>query len=445
MKRGTTAVSMKTEAHWKKVGRKPHHGLVVPLFSLHSEKRGASASFLDLIPLITWCQKIGFDTLQLLPLNDTGEELSPYNPLSSCALHPKYVTMPENTPIGFSSPSFRSFLRNQPWLESYASFKARQDNQSAEFHAFLQFLAFSQMRAVRDHATCCGVFLVGDLPLLMGPASNDVETHPSLFRFECVAGAPPDQYNAMGQKWGFPLYNWDEMKKEGFVWWKQRLKNMENFYHLYRIDHVVGLFRLWGIPLDKPPAEGSFFSADPTVWEKEGKERLEMMIDSSSLLPIAEDLGTVPQEVRLVLKKLGICGMKVLRWEKQAGKEYEPLSVSTLSTPDLEPLQLWWKKFPEEASFVACSKQWSYAPDLTPSQRFSLLRDTHHSASYFHINLLQEYLALFPDLVSPHPEEERINVPGTTLPTNWTYRFRPSIEQIIAHEPLAQAMKEIIR
>ena len=93
---------------------------------------------------------------------------------------------------------------------------------------------------------------------------------------------------------------------------------------------------------------------------------------------------------------------------------------------------------------LAQDKHWTYTPTLTLEQREQILWDSHHTASLFHINLLQEYLALFPELIHPSPEEERINIPGKILPTNWTYRFIPSVEEIISHELLFQKMKKII-
>ena len=219
-----------------------------------------------------------------------------------------------------------------------------------------------------------------------------------------------------------------------------------------RIDHVVGFFRIWGIPEEKKASEGSFFPPDPSLWPAQGREILSMMIDSSPLLPMAEDLGTIPKEVYPVLRDLGICSTKVIRWQRRWDSdksyipysEYDPLSLTTLATPDSDTLSGWWKKFPDEAIPFAHFKQWPYRSDLTKEQRFAILRDAHHTPSYFHINLLQEYLSFFPDLVSTNPDDERINVPGTLLPTNWTYRFRPSVEELLANQPLAETIREIL-
>jgi len=484
---------VKTDLHWKKVGLFPHHGICVPLFSLQAQKGCGIGEFLDLIPLIQWCKKVGFDCLQLLPLNDQGMDQSPYNPLSSCALDPIYLSLRE-LPGAKGFDLFESklerrelkklklswlrryfeenfektkehdqFLEKHAWLTSYAKFMTLKERyeyrhwkewpstsdvteKQIQFHSFVQFLCFSQMEKVHDFATKNAFLLIGDLPILLSPDSVDVWTHPNLFRLDLIAGAPPDRYNAHGQKWGFPLFNWDEMRKSEFSWWKQRLKTIESLYHIYRLDHVVGFFRIWAIPPEKPSEEGFFIPKDPPFWPRHGEEILQTFIESSPLLPIGEDLGTIPSFVRPILKNLGICGMKILRWEGDTPYQaYEPLSITSVSTPDMEPLFLWWEKYPEEASLFAKKKNWTYQPHLTPDQQISILKDAHHTSSLFHVNLLQEYLFPFKELISSNLEEERINVPGTLSLANWTYRFRPTLEEIIEHRSLSKMIEEILR
>lgn len=505
---------MNQNDHWGKIGFKPHHGIAIPLSSLHTKKSAGIGEFLDLIPLIDFCRLVHFDTIQLLPINDTGSDPSPYNAISSCALDPVYISLhalpdagalweelsslqafnPQERvsifdvkqkkiawlyryfqqvfPTVSKSHPYQDFLReHHAWLSAYVRFKSLKNAYKGthwkhwpsgafhttpadtDFYSFLQFLCFSQMEKVRAYATTDGCFLKGDVPILLSPDSADVWAHQHLFHLDLVAGAPPDYYNRLGQKWGFPLFNWDAMRKERFAWWKQRLSIVGKLYHIYRIDHVVGFFRIWAIPENKEALEGHFVPEDSRLWEAHGRELLQMMLDASPLLPIAEDLGTIPKEVGPVLKELKICGTKVIRWERRwhDGKEfiplneYEPLSVTTLSTPDSDTLAMWWEKYPEESKLYAEKKNWTYHEKLSQEERFSLLWDAHHSSSYFHINLLQEYLALFPELVSPRPEDERINIPGTILPTNWTYRIRPSIEEMCAHTLLIQKMEQLSR
>lgn len=491
---------MITDFHWKKIGLRPHHGVALPLSALRSKKSCGIGEFLDLIPLIDWCVSIKMDVIQLLPINDSGLDPSPYNPLSSCALHPIYISLSELeisdlTPFApltsqnripysevlqkkliwlrsyfqrhFSTvaqtPAYQTFLKENPWLNSYARFKAykemfdhknwsdwpkvlpQPDTHLIDFYTFLQYLAFSQMKKVHDYAAARNLFLKGDMPILISPDSADVWAHPHLFRLDMRVGAPPDYYNAQGQAWGFPLIDWEAMRRDQFSWFHQRLKLFSHFFDIYRIDHVIGFFRIWAIPRGKKATEGTFLPADRALWAPQGRELLQMLLHHSPLLPIAEDLGVVPEEVYPILKELGICGTKVIRWHQNTPlDQYEPFSLTTVSTPDMAPLELWWKRFPQEAIPFATSKHWPYHPILSASHRLEILRDAHHTSSYFHINLLGEYLALFPPLVWPKPEEERINIPGTLLPTNWTYRFRPYLEEITSHPKLAEAMQTIL-
>lgn len=501
---------MKTDTHWKPIGFKSHHGFAIPLSALKTEQSSGIGEFLDLIPLIHFCKETHFDTIQLLPINDTGNDSSPYNIISACALDPVYLSLTSLPDIGnlieelkplkelnhsarvalfevkqkkiawlyryfqqtfekvVQDTAYQSFLqKHRSWLPAYAQFKALRNqyqnihwkdwpnttttSSDIDFYSFLQYLCFSQMEKVRNYATEQGCFLKGDIPILLNSNSADVWAHQQLFIHDLVAGAPPDYYNRQGQKWDFPLFNWEAMRKEKFAWWKQRLSIASELYHIYRIDHVVGFFRIWAIPKDKQAIEGHFIPSDPHLWESLGREILEMMIAASPLLPIAEDLGTIPHEVPRVLKEFGICGTKVIRWQRRwhDGKEfiplneYEPFSLTTVSTHDSDTLQMWWENAPEEAKLLAEMKHWIYQPKLTQQERFDLLYDAHHSASYFHINLLQEYLALFPELISPNNEDERINIPGVVLPTNWTYRFKPTIEEMLEFKLLIAKMLQL--
>ena len=327
-------------------------------------------------------------------------------------------------PAVSSSEEYRTFCSQNPWLFHYALFKALKDEyggkhwedwpydrQSPEkctadpkainFHRFLQFHAYRQLEKAKAHATSRGVFFKGDLPILLSPDSADVWANRSLFDLSDSAGAPPDYYNPLGQKWGFPLIRWDEMRKANFGWWKERLRMASRLFHIYRLDHVIGFFRIWAIHSDELPAEGHFVPADPNLWGMQGREILEMMIQTSPLLPMAEDLGAmIPEIVHETLHELGICGTKVMRWAKNGDsylpfQEYDPLSLTTVSTCDSETLDEWWETLPEEAARYAAFKHWAYEPKLSREHHLALLYDSHHTASLFHINLLQEYLALF--------------------------------------------------
>ena len=486
------------------------NGIDLPLASLRSHRSCGIGEFHDLLPLIDWCHDVGFNVIQLLPLNDSGTDPSPYSALSSCALHPIYLSLEnldgshlnalprisylevlsfklnflhtyiaESGPQILESSDCQKFITQNHWLTPYALFKVLKDklqhtpwmswpeelklpdfNHLIELHAeemkfyfVVQFLCHQQLAHVKKYAASKGVLLKGDIPFLISVDSADTWFKPSFFNFDFSAGAPPDAYNSEGQYWGFPIYNWEVLKKDDFGWWHQRLHLAAHYYDLYRIDHVVGFFRIWAIPRGHPPKEGKFLPENPALWIPQGREILQMMLSTSSMIPIAEDLGTVPPSVHTTLTELGICGTRVIRWERRYDQDgsfipfadYPPLSLTTVSTHDSDTLQLWWQNSPDEAKAFCAFKGWTYSPDFSFEQRLQLLHDAHHTPSTFHINLLQEYLALFPELVSPNPSDERINTPGKVLPTNWTYRFRPSIEEIAAHLPLKKAIASLLQ
>src|SRR5262249_44216383 len=127
-----------------------------------------------------------------------------------------------------------------------------------DWHIFLQFLCDLQLHEVKLHATRQKVNLMGDIPILISPDSADVWLHRNLFNLEFAAGAPPDFFNLNGQYWGFPIYNWEEISKHDSYWWIQRLKYASRYYHIYRIDHIVGFFRIWAIPIGLSGTEGHF-------------------------------------------------------------------------------------------------------------------------------------------------------------------------------------------
>lgn len=511
---------------WELIGIKRHHGVNLPLFSLWSEQSCGIGEYPDLLPLLPWCQEIGMDVIQLLPLNDNGPDASPYSAISAFALNPLHLgisTLPGVTEdpllmkqietlrqlnhqkrVNYQAVTsgkghflldyyhrfgaefvktrdFQEFIQKQPWLEGYALFKTlkmqnrwyswefwnpkvrnisletrqgllQENRRSIDYHIFVQYLCFQQLEKVKQEAEKHGVFIKGDIPILINRESADVWLNRGLFLMNYSAGAPPDMYNKEGQKWGFPLYNWETIKKEHYRWWIDRLDTAARFYHLYRLDHIVGFFRIWGIPLDEPAKMGTFIPENQTQWIPQGKHTMEIMLKNCMMLPIGEDLGTVPPEVRACLHSLGICGTKVMRWERNWNTDrsfikpqnYPFDSMTTLSTHDSETLLQWWKKCPEEAKDYAHSLGWEYNAVLSHEHHLNILKDSHDSKSLFHINLLQEYLALIPGMTWPNLEEERINIPGIISDKNWTYRFRPQLEEIIQSEPLKNLIKNIL-
>ena len=118
------------------------------------------------------------------------------------------------------------------------------------FFYYVQYILNTQMKAVHEYARQKGVILKGDIPIGVNRYGCDAWQEPRYFNLDGQAGAPPDDFSVNGQNWGFPTYNWDEMLKDGCLWWVRRFSNMAKFFDAYRIDHVLGFFRIWEIPVD---------------------------------------------------------------------------------------------------------------------------------------------------------------------------------------------------
>ena len=511
-----------TAKAWNRIGIYPHHGIDLSLASIRSQGSCGIGDFYDLIPIITWCKEVGFDVIQLLPLNDSGSDPSPYNAISSCALHPIYLSLlhlpfvkedkalqnsitqmqilnsAKHVPYAdilsqklaflrlyyekysthwLHSEEYKTFIHKWDWVQPYALFKALKQDLGPQdflhwpaeikrpsektykeliyhyatdiaFYSLLQYLCLLQFTHISSCANKNEILIKGDIPILISADSADVWHYPDLFTLDLRAGAPPDQYNQEGQYWGFPLFNWKMMEKHHFHWWQQRLEYASYCYHLFRVDHVIGFFRIWAITKDGDPKTGLYIPSNASIWEEQGRRNLEKIVSFTHMLPIAEDLGTVPPMAPAVLQEMGICGTKVMRWERYWNTdsryippaEYPPLSMTTISTHDSPTLAQWWRDFPEEAIPLCARYGWDYVPVLSPMQRKQILTDSHQTKSLFHINLLQEYLNLYPELSWGDPDQERINIPGTVVDTNWTYKIQPSIETILAHKDLKKTI-----
>lgn len=459
--------------HWQKIGIKPHRGLVIPLFSLRTKNSHGIGEFLDLIPVIDWMSELGLDVLQLLPINDTHGSPSPYDTFSSFALNPIYISLQghpaprlnalkhvpyENIWISkreilqhkyleekgelFKTPEYQQFRDENRWLNAYVSFY-----DGDEFFIWLQYIAFHQMAEVKKHAEKKGVLLKGDIPILLTKSSVDVRSNPELFDMSLSVGSPPDQYTTEGQNWGFPLYRWEENFDGVMRWWEERLKFKEKLYHLYRLDHAVGVFRMWAIPDGRLATDGFFIPQDVTKWTPLGEEVLKRFLQASTMLPIAEDLGVIPPSATETFARLGIPGTKVVRWMHREGRylekeRYPEISMTTLSTHDTETVGQWWVRCPNEAEAFSEVLGIPYTQALTKEMRREILRFSEETKSLFHINILGEWLALFDDQVWPHEEDERINNPANLSRPNWRYRFKKPFEEIASDDRLKRLLTE---
>ena len=301
-------------------------GVLTPITSLRSERSVGTGEFADLTLLGGWVKAAGLNLIQILPVNDTGSDSSPYSAQSAFALHPLYIRLDDLPELegagGFADRVVRlreelsgvarleyqraldaklAFLRElyqarqttidqdeqlqtwiveNDWVRDYAVFrflKAQNDRKPwwqweehkdpsdklmkdmwsdkklkprLMFFAWIQYRLEQQLRAAKAALNELGVLLKGDIPILMNEDSVDLWRRRDLFRTDLRAGAPPDMFSELGQNWGFPIYDWAELEKSDFGWWRDRVRQASKFYHAYRIDHVLGFFRIWAIPAE---------------------------------------------------------------------------------------------------------------------------------------------------------------------------------------------------
>ena len=281
--------------------------------------------------------------------------------------------------------AFHNFKKvNSKWLKEYALFKIIQEKQGGkhweewpdefktkhsaaceqiavesaldtEFHKWLEWQLDEQLRAAKAYANQKGVLLMGDIPFLVSRNSADVWAHQDYFKLDRISGAPPDAFFAKGQRWGMPPYNWENIAKNNYDYIISKLKYAQNFYDLFRIDHVVGIFRLWTIPNSEPfengGLNGRFDPENENEWEAHGRNHLSAMVQNTAMLPCSEDLGVVPDCSFRVLHEFGIPGIDVERWKKNWQSDYDFVlpenyrknSIAVISTHDMTSLAGWWE------------------------------------------------------------------------------------------------------
>lgn len=192
----------------------------------------------------------------------------------------------------FQTDDYREFFnRNKDWLVPYAAFVFLRDRMNSpdfrqwgkyrvydrkmieklcspdsenwidiSVHYFIQYHLDRQLKEAADFARDNGIILKGDIPIGVSPNSMEAWTEPSLFNLDAQAGAPPDDFAVRGQNWGFPTYNWEQMAKDNYRWWTRRMEKMSEYFDTYRIDHILGFFRIWEIPMDAVEAILGYFN-----------------------------------------------------------------------------------------------------------------------------------------------------------------------------------------
>jgi 4-alpha-glucanotransferase len=653
-------------------------GVVVPVGALRGKGSMGVGEFPDLADFAGLCQTMGLGLIQLLPVNDSGYESSPYSSLTAFGLHPLYLRIEDLEEFGQAGPetakkiseygakfeknarfshyqvlrakleilreiyaankaditkkaapegTLGRWIAANPWVKEYAVYRrlkeangekswqdwpehrkvspediealweGEQFREGHLFWAWVQEALDTQFGRAAKAVKEADILLEGDLPILMNEDSCDVWAHPEIFTQAFSAGAPPDMYSPAGQNWGFPIYDWEAQAKDDYAWWRRRLEAAEKYYQAYRIDHVLGFFRIWAssredyssalgrfIPyspvtlrelkalgFDKgrirwvsrphiPTGEvwdslrknwgGAFQEADIAVeaekvfagalsrigeeelwlfkdsikgekdldalglhpaartylvqawhnrlfleyekdkffpvwyfrnsrayaslseeekqklevlvekkrldsektWEAQGEKLLSALASASSMLPCAEDLGAVPDCVPKTLAKLGILGLRVVRWHRaweQEGQPYIPfedypeLSVCTPAVHDSSTVREWWEREADQGLFAGFLGVPSLPRIYNPGTAKLVLSKTAAAASRFRVFQIQDLLHLSNKWYAADPSSERINVPGTSSEFNWTYRLPASLDEIGKDKDFVTAVREL--
>jgi 4-alpha-glucanotransferase len=555
-------------------------GVLVPLFALRANDDLGIGDVSALREFIDWVAEIGFKLVQVLPINETGADNSPYNAISAMAIEPTTVHIAPNSPPDLTREDFEAVLADtdipslrrgrvkyrqvkelkqrlfekafakfssqadekrrsefqrfceeeSSWLRDYAFFRVlieeNQDSaawdrwptqhQSIEtagawvhdlphdkqraltrrrhFFSYVQWIAHQQWGNVKAHAEQRGVALMGDIPFGVSYYSADVFARRDQFMLDWFGGAPPEPYfkedaftQKWGQNWGVPLYRWSAMRANNFQWWRERVRGVRRIFHLFRIDHVQGFYRVYGFPW-RPERNKEFLPLNihemlertcgraphfiprnddtPENREanrREGEEYLRLVLDESGAARVVgEDLGVVPDYVRPNLQSLGIAGFKIPQWETRdgmiiPGELYERLSVATYATHDHEPIRALWadaldhpdsdtrqqarvtlEKIAIFAGLDVSSR--GTAVSSPPKQPWAVwkpppLLDQFDYEKDFCPAIMKALfkcdswitIVMITDLLA---RKYRFNVPGTSVKLNWTRRIQRSIAQL---------------
>ena len=506
-------------------------GTAVPVFSLRTPADFGIGEFRDLRPLVDWAAATHQCVIQLLPVNDTTrkggwQDSYPYSPVSTFALHPLYMhlqdlgikedaafrkqqaalnALPElDYPKVFkakmayirqafekrgakdlASAAFKRFYKeNKGWLDEYTAFCARRDKLEPEYYAWMQYHLDKQFCEEVGYARAKGVSFKGDLPIGVSADSAEAYWHPELFNLDSSTGAPPDFFSRDGQNWGFPTYNWEEMAKDDYAWWKARLRKMSRYFDAFRIDHILGFFRIWEIPTEYKsgmmghfnpalpyspediaalglPLEG-LFHPDPRhpgmyqpliapdsaslpqwqqerfgalyndffyhrhdeFWRRNAEKKLPELLGATGMLACGEDLGMVPDCVPGVMDREKILSLKMRGMEQEG--EWKYLSVCATSSHDMETLRM------------------QCAEDPKPWEVRRMLWDFLDSPSMLAIFPLQDWVAMDPQLRRPDRMAERINEPANPH-HHWRFRIHFDLHKLMEASELNVAVEGMVK
>jgi 4-alpha-glucanotransferase len=303
------------------------------------------------------------------------------------------------------------------------------------YFEYLQWVADEQWQRARRECRRVGIF--GDFPFMVSGHSADVWTRQDEFRLDVSVGVPPDAFSETGQDWGLPAYRWDVIEKRGDEWLRDRTHRCAELYDGYRIDHLVGFFRTF---IREKDGTRRFGPAEEAAQRAQGERLLKLFASQGSRI-LAEDLGTVPDFVRESMRRLGVPGTKVFRWEREWDVDgrpfrdpaaYPALSVATTGTHDTDTMAEWWDNADDaercQVAQIPLLRKWGFSPSVPYSNRTRdlLIKAIFHAGSDLIILPMQDVFGW----------RDRINTPASVGKQNWSWRLPWAVDDLVA-EPAA--------
>ncbi len=414
---------------------------------------------------VDWLVSAGFSWWQVLPLGPVGSDGSPYWARSDRAINPLLIDHDEWLPAAAQPQQFAEFCRaNSDWLDDYALFEvlgavhdgapwwqwpatlrkrapAALQQQRTQHVAALQRIreqqwnAERQWQALRTYAAERGIQIFGDLPIYVAPDSVEVWAQPHQFqigvdgRLHGRAGVPPDYFSEDGQLWGNPLYDWNQAQRDGFAFWKRRLRGALQRFDLLRIDHFRGLSSYWSV------SEGAVTARDGQWIAAPGAALFAALYREFSVLPlVAEDLGVITPAVVKLRRDNGLPGMRVLQFafdgdghNQHLPHNYDHEVVAYTGTHDNDTAVGWYRSLTmtqvdQVNRYLGVHADW---PDEAIAD--GLLRALFTSVAPLAVAPMQDLLGL--------GSSARFNVPGVAN-GNWRWQ--------LPHDALSTARAQTI-
>jgi 4-alpha-glucanotransferase len=544
----------------------PNHGLagiLEPVFAIRTEEDLGIGDTNGVRQMIDWCHLHGLNIFQTLPINETTDDNSPYDAISSLAIEPATLAVsPRFIPDlsrqkfdqiarpeilqklrkgnvnymkvkvlkrallqaafdGFvtrhfnagtkRARHFRGFLTdNAEWLADYALFRLLMEENGNRpvwerwqpehqtphgarawlfslsekqrvklerkqfFFMYVQWLAFDQWQALKSYGDSKQVWLMGDIPFGVGRHSADVWANRSIFDLDWSGGAPPEMFfkenpfaEKWGQNWGIANYQWDEMRQRNFTWWRTRVGNIQKAFHLFRVDHALGFFRIYSFPWT-PDRNAEFLPLNSTqaaaltggrlpgfrqfpddtaehkaANQAQGEELLRMVLDAAGdTTVVAEDLGVVPDYAPVSLRKLGIPGFRIPSFNREPDgryadpSEYPRLSLAQPGTHDHATLAaVWadhWRNIDADRDVENNLRELRHLMDyagIDEEERPREFTGRLHEA-YLRAVLQSNSWLVVVMITDVFGQTMRFNTPGTVTPENWSLRLPKTVKEL---------------